>query len=144
MTSEQVVREFFSGLDAQDLERACAVLAPDVLHTNGAGIAPLNGIAQVRAIYGPVVAGSVKTAMDVQRVMASGDVVSVIRDDVQVRPGASGESVEMRVPVASIIIVNDAGLISEWHDYWDIYAWARQTGRDYDFFKNWYAQASVS
>lgn len=144
MAPEQTVREFFSALDAQDLERACSLLAPNVVHTNGAGIAPLKGVGQVRYIYGPVMGASAKTGMDVQRVIASGNVVSVIRDDVQVRPDAAGKSVEMRVPVASVMVVTGDGLISEWHDYWDIYAWARQTGRTYEFFENWFALASLS
>lgn len=141
MSRTKIVREFFAAISAHDLDRACSLVHPDIHYVNGIGFAELHGVAQFRYVYAPVVGGP-PTRMELHTVVEGGGTVAVEREDVQIRRGAEGEEIEIRLPGVACLDIDEDGLITAWRDYYDMEAWCRAIGRPYEHFQTWFALAS--
>ena len=118
--AREVVAAFIAAVERKDVDAAVALLADDVSYEN-MPMQPIVGAASVRATLSGFLDAASEVDWPVLRELVAGDVVMNERlDRLKIGDGW------LELPVAGVFVVNDAGLITLWRDYFDMGSYMSQ------------------
>jgi len=118
--AREVVAAFIAAVERKDVDVAVALLADDVSYEN-MPMQPIVGAASVRATLSAFLDAASEVDWPVLRELVAGDVVMNERlDRFKIGDGW------LELPVAGVFVVNDAGLITLWRDYFDMGSYMSQ------------------
>ncbi|MEZ5227658.1 MAG: limonene-1,2-epoxide hydrolase family protein [Acidimicrobiales bacterium] len=120
MSAEQIVNDFIKAIEAQDVDAAVAMVAPNVSYEN----MPMNPIVGRDAVR-QTLAGFLERATEVDwRIDNQWAVGSTVINE-RLDRFKIGEG-WLELPVAGIFEVNTDGLITLWRDYFDLGSYMSQ------------------
>jgi limonene-1,2-epoxide hydrolase len=111
-TPEQVVNDFISAINKQDLDAALGFVAEDCYYDN-VPMGDTRGREKMRKILASVFGGGTPVVFEIHRQAATGNIVMNERTDSFTLAGRP-----VALPVAGVFEVND-GKITFWRDYFD-------------------------
>ncbi|MDQ1424852.1 MAG: limonene,2-epoxide hydrolase [Acidimicrobiaceae bacterium] len=111
-TPEEVVNNFMSAINNQDLDAALGFVAEDCYYDN-VPIGETRGREKMRKILASVFGGGTPVVFELHRQAVTGNIVMNERTDTFTMAGR-----RVALPVAGIFEVND-GKITFWRDYFD-------------------------
>lgn len=120
--NEALIESFVDAWDRQDTDAVFAAFSPDIIYGNGP-LADIVGAEALQDYFAPVLKAAKKIEFRVSKLVAAGAFVTLERVD-YITLGDKTYA----VPVAGFLTINEAGKISEWHDYFDVQAWYDQGG----------------
>ncbi len=110
------VRAFIAAWEACDVDRICALAAPDI-HYHNIPMAPIEGREALRAFASPLMTTAERARWEVLHIAETEDgAVLTERLDEFFMPG--GKVIAVRV--MGTFEFNDAGEVARWRDYFDL------------------------
>ena len=120
--SEKLVRDFLGSWEGRDLETICGAFADDAVYHN-APVAPIEGIAGIRAIFQAFLDAFSEAKLDVVTLAAEPGLVLAERVDYF----TMGDGTNVVLPVTGVFVVRN-GEIARFTDYFDLADFERQSG----------------
>ena len=120
--SEKLVRDFLGSWEGRDLETICGAFADDAVYHN-APVAPIEGIAGIRAIFQAFLDAFAEAKLDVVTLAAEPGLVLAERVDYF----TMGDGTNVVLPVTGVFVVRN-GEIARFTDYFDLADFERQSG----------------
>ncbi|GAY17172.1 limonene-1,2-epoxide hydrolase family protein [Mycobacterium sp. shizuoka-1] len=120
--SEKLVRDFLGSWEDRDLEVICSAFADDAVYHN-VPVAPIEGIAGIRAIFGAFLDAFAEAKLDIVTLAAEPGLVLVERIDYFTMTDGR----EVVLPVNGVFEVRE-GKIVRFSDYFDLADFEQQSG----------------
>ena len=121
-TSEKLVRDFLGSWEDRDLEVICSAFADDAVYHN-VPVAPIEGIAGIRAIFGAFLDAFAEAKLDIVTLAAEPGLVLVERIDYFTMTDGR----EVVLPVNGVFEVRDNKIV-RFSDYFDLADFEQQSG----------------
>ncbi len=120
--SEKLVRDFLGSWEGRDLETICGAFADDAIYHN-MPVAPIEGIAGIRAIFAAFLDAFAEAKLDVITLAAEPGLVLAERIDYF----TMNDGTKVVLPVTGVFVVRN-GEIARFTDYFDLADFERQSG----------------
>lgn len=120
--SEKLVRDFLGAWEGRDLDVICSAFADDAVYHN-VPVAPIEGIAGIRAIFAAFLAAFAEAKLDIVTLAAEPGLVLAERVDYF----TMNDGRKVVLPVNGVFEVRD-GKITRFSDYFDLADFEQQSG----------------
>ena len=120
--SEKLVRDFLGAWEGRDLDVICGAFADDAVYHN-VPVAPIEGIAGIRAIFAAFLAAFAEAKLDIVTLAAEPGLVLAERVDYF----TMNDGRKVVLPVNGVFEVRD-GKITRFSDYFDLADFEQQSG----------------
>jgi limonene-1,2-epoxide hydrolase len=122
--SVQRTRAFIAACESGDIDRICALVAPDIFYHN-IPMQPVNGLAAFRAGFATFLAMSDRIVWDTPLIAEAGN-GAVLTERVDTFYLKNGKTLSVRV--MGTFEFDAQGLLTKWRDYFDMAEFTSQMG----------------